>query len=79
MLMSHLESRRAIQEVADWRRRLDAVVDVRDFNDDGHLHEYLEPGEREQLIKELEQMPKGSRRLRRAIEIVSPELVNDAR
>ena len=76
-LLRHLENRRAVRDAADWHRRLMAVVDVRDFEDDGHLHEYFEPAERERLIQELERMPPGSRRLRRAIEIVSPELIDD--
>ena len=78
LLVSHLDSRRAIQELADWRRRLDAIVNMKGFEDDGHLHEYFEAEERERLIQELERMPKGSRSLRRAIEIVCPELVNGA-
>lgn len=65
------------EELADWHRRLEAAVDVRDFEDDGHLHELFEPAERERLIQELERMPRGSRSLRRAIEIVSPEIAHE--
>lgn len=65
------------EELADWHRRLESVVDVRDFDDDGHLHELFEPADRERLIQELERMPRGSRSLRRAIEIVSPEITNE--
>lgn len=61
----------------DWYRRLQAAIDVRDFDDDGHFHEYFEPADRERLIQELERMPRGSRSLRRAVEIVNPELVDD--
>src|SRR5690349_6505982 len=45
---------RESEELADWHRRLEAAVDVRDFEDDGHLHEWFEPAERERLIQELE-------------------------
>jgi hypothetical protein len=65
------------EALADWHRRLRAAVDVQDFDDDGHLHELFEPAERERLIQELERMPRGSRSLRRAIEIVSPEIANE--
>src|SRR5262245_9700584 len=61
----------------DWYRRLQAAIDVRDFDDDGHFHEYFEPADRERLIQELESMPRGSRSLRRAVEIVNPEVVDD--
>src|ERR1043166_6787598 len=55
--------RREQTEIAaldEWYRRLKAVVDVHDFDDDGHLHEYFEPADRELLIQELERMPRGS-------------------
>ena len=69
--------RTEIAQLDDWYRRLEAVVDVRDFDDDGHLHEYFESADRELLIQELERMPRGSRSLRRAIKIVNPKLVDD--
>ena len=75
--ISSRREKREGEELEDWRRRLESVVDVRDFGDDGHLHELFEPAERERLIQELERMPRGSRSLRRAIEIVSSELVHD--
>ena len=69
--------RSEIAQLDDWYRRLEAVVDVRDFDDDGQFHEYFEPADRERLIQELERMPRGSRSLRRAVKIVNPELVDD--
>ena len=74
--ISHRSEKRETLELADWQRRLDAVVDVRDFDDDGHLYEYFETEERERLIQELERMPRGSRSLRQAIKIVNPEIVD---
>ncbi len=71
------KEKREGKELEDWHRRLESVVDIRDFEDDGHLHELFEPEEREKLIQELERMPPGSRSLRRAIEIVSPGLIHD--
>ena len=73
------KEKREGEELAEWHRRLESLVDVRDFEDDGHLHELFEPAERERLIQELERMPQGSRSLRRAIEIVSPEVANEDR
>jgi hypothetical protein len=77
MFLSRVESRRTIRDVSDWDRRLRASVDVWDFEDDGHLYEYFEPDERERLIHELDRMPRGFRSLRSAIEIVSPDLINE--
>ena len=74
--ISSRKEKRESEELADWHRRLEAAVDVHDFEDDGHLHELFQPAERERLIQELERMPRGSRSLRRAVEIVNPELVD---
>lgn len=76
-VISYRKDKRETLELADWRRRLDAVVDVRDFRDDGHFYEYFEPDERERLIQELERMPRGSRSLRQAVKIVNPDIVDD--
>jgi hypothetical protein len=77
MLLSHRESRRTQRATLTWLRQIDELVDVHDFADDGHLPEYLDEVERRRVIEELERMPAGSRSLRRAITIVSPELVDD--
>jgi len=77
LLVVGRKEKRESEKLAEWHRRLVAAVDVQDFEDDGHLHELFEPEERERLIQELERMPQGSRSLRRAIEIVSPELLNE--
>ncbi len=76
-LVTERKEKREADELAEWHRKLEAAIDVHDFEDDGHLHELFEPAERERLIQELERMPPGSRSLRRAIEIVSPELLNE--
>lgn len=77
MVLSHLESRRNQLEATAWIRRLNQLVDVHDFEDDGHLYEYLDRSERGRVLDELERMPQGSRSLRRAIGVVSPELIGD--
>ena len=75
-LISYRAEKRATSELVDWQRRLDAIVDVRDFADDGHLSEWFDKDERERLIQELERMPRGSRSLRQAIKAVNPEMVD---
>jgi hypothetical protein len=77
MLLSHFESRRVELEVTAWLRKLDQLVDVHDFEDDGHLAEYLDESERRRVLEELERMPSGARSLRRAIGIVSPDLLGN--
>jgi len=77
MIWSRRESRRDEADVADWNSRLAAAVDLPDFEDDGHLHECFTPEERERLIQELERMPRGSRSLKKAIGIVSPEMIEE--
>ena len=51
---THRRERGEMAQLDDWYRRLEAVVDVRDFDDDGHFHEYFELADRERLIQELE-------------------------
>ena len=77
-LTSHLESTRVKRATLAWLQQVNELVDVRDFQDDGHLSEYLDESERRRVVEELERMPRGSRSLRRALGIVSPELVDDA-
>lgn len=77
MLLSHLESRRNQREVTAWIRQINGLVDVHDFEDDGHLPEYLDESERRRVVEELERMPPGARSLRRALGIVSPALIRE--
>ena len=67
MLRSHSEKQRLQREWSAWEARLRLLVDVNDVDDDGHLYEWFEPAEWEKIFSELENMPKGSRRLREAI------------
>ena len=79
MVLTHRDTRRSQRETAEWGRRLNELVDINDFDDDGHLAEFLDNSERQRVIEALEQMPKGSRSLRQALHSVSPDLVpNDA-
>ena len=77
MLLSHRESRQVQRATVGWLQQLNNLVDIRDYADDGHLAEYLDEAEQRRVIEELERMPAGSRSLRRALSIVSPDLVDD--
>lgn len=77
MLLSHRESRRIQRATASWLQQVNNLVDIRDYADDGHLADYLDETEQRRVIEELERMPAGSRSLRRAIGIVSPDLVDE--
>ena len=77
MLLSHRDSRKVQSEVNAWNRKIGQLANIRDFEDDGHLAEYLDEAERRKVIEELERMPSGSRSLRGAIEKVAPELLRD--
>ena len=77
MLLSHRDSRQVQSEVNAWNRKIGQLANIRDFEDDGHLAEYLDEAERRKVIEELERMPPGSRSLRGAIGKVAPELLRD--
>jgi hypothetical protein len=77
MWLSHSESRRNQLAATAWIRQINQLVDVRDLEDDGHLAEYLDESERRRVVEELERMPPGARSLRRALGIVSPDLIGD--
>ena len=77
-LIDILGQKHKINLEAQWYRRLDAVVDIKDFKDADCLYGYLEPNERKRLMQTLERMPRGARSLQKAIRSVSPELIDDA-
>jgi hypothetical protein len=77
MVLSRRESAEMERGVSAWNRRIRQLVDVHDFDDDGHLAEYLDEPERRVVIELLVQMPPGSRSLRTAIAAVAPELLKD--
>ena len=79
MVLSRRENAEVERSANAWNRRLRLLVDVHDFDDDGHLAEYLDESERRVVIELLEQMPPGSRSLRTAIATVAPDLVADDR
>lgn len=77
---SIIENKRRKREVAKyktWHEQLMNLVDIDDFENDGHLNEWFSDAQWIQIFKELESMPKGSRSLKRAIETVVPEIKNE--
>ncbi|OGW54798.1 MAG: hypothetical protein A2Z46_02705 [Nitrospirae bacterium RBG_19FT_COMBO_55_12] len=73
---SHLQSRSTQRDFSAWQERLDALVDIKDIEDDGHLFEWFDRFEWERIFSEIERMPKGLRSLRKAISAVDPEFVD---
>lgn len=63
---------------ADWYKDLDAVVDIKDFQDRYCLYGNLEAAQRQRLLRELQRMPRGSRSLLRAVQTICPELIDAA-
>jgi hypothetical protein len=76
-VIDHLKQKQKLKAEADWNRKLEDTVDVRDFKDGECLYHWLEPDERQRLLRELQRMPKGSRSLFKAVQMVSPELVEE--
>ena len=76
MQRSSQESRQIEHATLAWLQQLHELVDVHDYQDDGHLSEYLDEAERQRVLDELRRMPPGSRSLRDALSIVSPELLD---
>lgn len=77
MHLSSQDSRQTERATLAWLQQVYDLVDVHDYQDDGHLPEYLDEAERRRVLDELRRMPSGSRSLRRALAIVSPELLTD--
>ena len=77
MLAARRDSSRTRREWRDWSRRVAEMVDVNDYVDDGHLFESLDDAERQRVVAELARMPAGSRSLKRALELVCPDALDD--
>ena len=76
MQRSSQESRQTEHATLAWLHQVHELVDVHDYQDDGHLSEYLDEADRQRVLDELRRMPSGSRSLRDALSIVSPELLD---
>jgi hypothetical protein len=77
MLQSYSEKQQSQRQWSAWEARLRVLVDVNDVDDDGHLYEWFEPAEWEKIFSELENMPKGSRRLSQAIGSVDSDFFRE--
>jgi hypothetical protein len=74
MWRSRAESRASQDAWKAWQVRVDALAAIIDVEDDGHVYEWLDPPQWEEVFFELERMPINSRSLRKAMSIVAPEL-----
>ena len=72
MWLERAENRRTRDDAATWLAKYNALTDAHDVPDDGHLYEYLDPDEWRRVFALVEQMPPGTRSLRRAIKEVDP-------
>jgi hypothetical protein len=73
-LRTHLENRADKRAFELWQARLRTLAPVMDVDDDGHLHEWLDPPQWEAVFAALEQTPRESRSLREAMEAVEPDI-----
>jgi hypothetical protein len=60
---------------ARWSDRLARLGVLRDVEDDGHLHEWLDPPQWQEVFAALEAMPADARSLRSAILATYPEVL----
>jgi hypothetical protein len=56
-----------------WNDRLSRLGALRDVEDDGHLYEWLDPPQWQEVFAALEAMPAGARSLRSALLATHPE------
>ncbi len=75
MRRSWMNARADQAAFTDWSARLSALGVVRDVEEDGHLYEWLDPPEWQDVFAALENMPAGSRSLRQAILSTHPEVL----
>ena len=77
MWRSHLEAVASRRAFAAWQARIQSLAPTIDVDDDGHLYEWLDPPQWEAVFSELERVPRGSRSLRRAMDVVVPRAPAD--
>ena len=75
MWRSHLESVASQRALATWQARLQALAPAMDVEDDGHLYEWLDPPQWQEVFAALEAMPANARSLRSAILATHPEVL----
>ena len=75
MLRNRRDSKEETNKWNRWNKRLLELVDINDVNDDGHLFEWFDESDWELIFSELEKMPRGSRSLLKAINIIDPDFI----
>jgi hypothetical protein len=73
MWRSHLESVASKRAFATWQARIRSLAPAMDVDDDGHLYEWLDPPQWQEVFAALEAMPADARSLRAAILATHPE------
>ncbi len=76
-IIDRREANRDLARFKVWNAKLIELVDIDDFEDDGHLFEWFSEKEWNDIFQKLESMPKGSRSLKTAIETIIPEMKNE--
>lgn len=73
MHQARVEARAEREAFARWSARLSGLGAFRDVEDDGHLYEWLDPPQWQEVFAALEAMPAEARSLRAAILATHPE------
>jgi hypothetical protein len=75
MRRAHAEAVAEREAFVQWSDRLAGLGALRDVEDDGHLHEWLDPPQWQDVYAALEAMPADARSLRSAILATHPEVL----
>lgn len=75
MRRAHSEAAAEREAFVRWSDRLAGLGALRDVEDDGHLHEWLDPPQWQDVFTALEAMPANARSLRSALLATHPEVL----
>ena len=75
MRQARVEARAEREAFVHWSDRLAGLGALRDVEDDGHLYEWLDPPQWQEVFAALEAMPANARSLRSAILATHPEVL----
>jgi hypothetical protein len=75
MRQARVEALAEREAFVQWSDRLAGLGAVRDVEDDGHLYEWLDPPQWQEVFAALEAMPANTRSLRSAILATHPEVL----
>ena len=75
MRQAHVEAAAERAAFVQWSARLSGLGTLRDVDDDGHLYEWLDPPQWQEVFAALEAMPANARSLRSALLATHPEVL----